>query len=526
MKKFIYILTIIAITAIVIISMVSCGGSGVNNVIPVPSNPSNDTGSLQINVNWPDKTGSLTSSVIHPDVTQIEITITGTGLSSSRVEVINKPDASKTITGLPEGNKDTEFKGKDASDTVISHRKTTVTIIKNQTVTSQTHLGVSILDTGDFYPSSIPISVGDTLYWVNNDDVVHTVTADDSSFDSGDIAAGAEWSRKFDTAGTFGYKCAKTNKAGSVVVGDVDPNSTPTPTPTATITATVTSTPTPTITGPPMVSIAGGTFNMGSNINSNEDPVHSVTLSSFDMGKYEVRNSDYVIFLNSQGNQTEGGVTWIDMVTDQYQGITGGPNPGTFTIVTGYENRPVVYVSWYGTVAYCNWLSSQQGLTLCYGPINNRGNDPSVWRTLNGYRLPTEAEWEYACRGGQTAEYYWGDPYPPDPPNINNYAWYNGNSSGNHHIIGQLLPNGFGLYDMSGNSLEWCSDWYSDNTNNPPNYYVISPSNDPTGPATGSWRVLRSGGWAATAGECRSAYRHFASPDARNFGIGFRLVKN
>jgi len=271
---------------------------------------------------------------------------------------------------------------------------------------------------------------------------------------------------------------------------------------------------------PPMVSIPGKAFEMGSNVCSYEEPVHSVTVSSFNMFKYEVRNSDYVLFLNSEGNQTEGGFKWIDLTADEFQGITGGPGAGTFSVVPGYENRPVVYVNWYGAVAYCNWLSSQQGLTPCYGPINNRGNDPSVWRTLNGYRLPTEAEWEYACRGGSTAEYYWGDPCPPDPPNIGNYAWYPTNSGGNHHDVGQLLPNSFGLYDMSGNVCEWCSDWFT------PDYYGISSDTNPTGPTSDLTRVIRGGSWNGNPGDCRSANRYSDSPVLRFNYLGFRPVRN
>lgn len=296
----------------------------------------------------------------------------------------------------------------------------------------------------------------------------------------------------------------------------VEPTATATATATVTPTAVATATP---VVEPPMVAIPGGTFDMGSTVNAMEEPVHTVTVSSFNMFKYEVRNSDYILFLNSEGNQIEGGVEWIDISGSPSQGITGGPNPGTFTVVAGYENRPVVEVSWYGSVAYCNWLSIQHGLTSCYGPINNRGNDPSVWRTLNGYRLPTEAEWEYACRAGQAAEYYWGDPYPPDPPNIGNYAWYDVNSGGNHHDVGQKLPNSFGLYDMSGNVWEWCSDWFDIG------YYAISPGLNPTGPASGVNRIGRGGSWGNTPVVCRSSQRFSVLPDNRLY-LGFRPVRN
>ncbi|MEQ8171524.1 MAG: SUMF1/EgtB/PvdO family nonheme iron enzyme [Candidatus Eremiobacterota bacterium] len=304
----------------------------------------------------------------------------------------------------------------------------------------------------------------------------------------------------------------------------VEPTATATATATVTPTAVATATP---VVEPPMVAIPGGTFDMGSTVSSSyEEPVHSVTVSPFNMFKYEVRNSDYVLFLNSEGNHTEGGVEWINIVADQYQGITGGPGYGTFSVISGYESRPVVYVSWYGAVAYCNWLSTQRGVTPCYGEINNRGDDPSVWRTLNGYRLPTEAEWEYACRSGSTAEYYWGDPYPPDPPNIGNYAWYYNNAGDgyggfgneNLHVVGGKLPNSFGLYDMSGNVSELCSDWDY--------YYGAGPYTNPTGPTSGDIRVMRGGDIEGGSYWCRSALRQGMSPDGRNYMVGFRPVRN
>ncbi len=298
------------------------------------------------------------------------------------------------------------------------------------------------------------------------------------------------------------------------------------PTATATATPTITPTATATYAGPPMISIPAGAFEMGSTTDVYEEPVHSVTLNAFKMSGYEVTNSDYVIFLNSEGNKTEGGIAWITVVSNQYQGITGGSGAGTFSVLPGYENRPVVYVSWYGAVAYCNWLSTLHGLTPCYGPAGNRGSDPSVWRTLNGYRLPTEAEREYAVRAGDMAEYYWGDPFPPFPPNIGNYAWYNGNSGGNHHDVGQKLPNAFGLYDMSGNVWEWCSDWYSDSNINPPAYYGISPESNPSGPSSGTARVVRGGCWDFDHVSCRSADRGAINPDSSSNILGFRIVRN
>jgi len=160
-----------------------------------------------------------------------------------------------------------------------------------------------------------------------------------------------------------------------------------------------------------MVKIEGGTFNI--DIYKGKALVHQpITVSGFYCGKYKVTNKEFVAFLNAEGNQTEGeyNYTWWNYYDDKYNGITamGENGTGPYIVTSGYENRPVVYVNWYGAVAYCNWLSQKEGLTPCYGPKDNRGT-PSEWRTKSGYRLLTEAEWEYACRGGTSNAYYWGD---------------------------------------------------------------------------------------------------------------------
>ena len=124
--------------------------------------------------------------------------------------------------------------------------------------------------------------------------------------------------------------------------------------------------------------------------------------------------------------------------------------------------------------------------------------------------LPTEAQWEYACHAGSTGDY---------AGNLDEMAWYNKNSGSKTHEVGLKKPNGWGLYDMHGNVWEWCSDWYDSG------YYAKSPASDPTGPATGSDRVNRGGGWGSGAEYCRSAYRHsLRSPDDRGNFLGLRLV--
>lgn len=170
---------------------------------------------------------------------------------------------------------------------------------------------------------------------------------------------------------------------------------------------------------------------------------------------------------------------------------------------------PVESVSWYDAVEYCNWLSDKEGLDRCY---SGSGKDIKLDIAKNGYRLPTEAEWEYACRAGTTTDYYWGDKMDGD------YCWF-GNRRGQVHPVGQKEPNAWGLYDMSGNVWEWCWDWYDNE------YYKKSPENNPTGPSVGSTRVLHGGGWGNGADGCRSASRSYTWPGIAGGDVGFRPVR-
>lgn len=230
-RNLFYIGVIILLT----IFMVNCGEDDkspiTNNTIPY--NPSvSGTGSISISIAWPSKSKELTTSVIHPDVTEIEIIITGIGLTEPRIEKILQGESIKTITGIPLGNKQVELKGKNAIGNVLSHRITNVTILLDTSVPINAYLGATIFNTG-FYPSNIPISLGDTLYWINNDTVAHTVSADNTTFDSGNINPGEVWAYQFNSEGTFNYHCENTGIIGTIVVG---PPLTNTPVPVATFT--------------------------------------------------------------------------------------------------------------------------------------------------------------------------------------------------------------------------------------------------------------------------------------------------
>ena len=161
------------------------------------------------------------------------------------------------------------------------------------------------------------------------------------------------------------------------------------------------------------------------------------------------------------------------------------------------DNYPATFVSWEDAVEYCRKLSASEG---------------------KQYRLPTEAEWEYACRGGQSTAYSFGN----RPSLLGNYGWFSENAydigEKYAHEVGTKNPNPFGLHDMHGNLWEWCSDWYE------PGYYALSPGSDPQGPSRGSIRVYRGGSWLIVAAYCRAASRDGGGPTSRGSHMGFRLA--
>ena len=233
-----------------------------------------------------------------------------------------------------------------------------------------------------------------------------------------------------------------------------------------------------------MVYVEGGTFQMGSNSNEAEDdeqPVHTVRVDDFYISKYEVTQKRYKEVM--------------------------GYNPSEFD----GENNPVDNVSWYDAVKFCNKLSRQEGLTPCY---TIDGENVTCDFSANGYRLPTEAEWEYAAKGGQQSKGY----KYAGSDNIDEVAWYRDNSGDRTHPVGQKQPNELGIYDMSGNVWEWCWDWYSDS------YYSNSLKDNPTGPSSGGRRVERGGVCSDYAGNCRTAFRYFSNPSGSYFS-GFRILR-
>ncbi len=237
--------------------------------------------------------------------------------------------------------------------------------------------------------------------------------------------------------------------------------------------------------GVEMVQLPGGLFTMGDEDEVDAKP-HKVFVSSFYIDKYPVTQEEYRRVM--------------------------GENPSRWK---GNKN-PVEQVSWSKAARYCNARSRLEGLQPCY--------DLNTWECdfdANGYRLPTEAEWEYACRAGTKTKYFFGN----GPSKLQNYAWFDKNSGKKPRPVGQKQPNPWGLYDMYGNVWEWCNDFYK------VDYYQESPEENPKGPKTGDNKVVRGGAWKFSAESCRSGYRYNEDPAYADvcFGYdiyGFRCVRN
>jgi len=247
-----------------------------------------------------------------------------------------------------------------------------------------------------------------------------------------------------------------------------------------------------------LVFVPPGTFVMGSQITEEdrepfapaivEGPQTVVTISQgFWMGKYEVTQGEYLALMGSNPSHFNGDRTGEPPPFNQYYG----------TDLT----RPVEQVTWFNATNYCGKLTKRERTA-------GRISANSV------YRLPTSAEWEYACRAWTSTRFSYGD--DPGYSNLTNYAWYGAfDSSGLTHPVGQKLPNRWGLYDMLGNVVEWCLDWYGP--------YSGGIEVDPKGPASGTARVTRGGLWFRPADFCRSAWRNALAPDFVG-GVGFRVV--
>ncbi len=249
---------------------------------------------------------------------------------------------------------------------------------------------------------------------------------------------------------------------------------------------------------PAMIEVQEGWFKMGSNEYENEKPPHRVFVSSFNIGKFQITLEQFKAFIDETKYVTDAereGDSYLFIKSWESQkgvdwqcDVKGNKRPAS------EYKHPVIHVSWNDAVAYCQWLSKKTG---------------------KKYRLPTEAEWEFAARGGNKSRnlIYSGS------NTLNEVAWHVGNSKNNTHEVGtRPKANELGIYDMSGNVWEWCSDWYDEK------YYAKSPEKNPLGADSGIHRSLRGGGWFAQPLYCRVANRSRGAPSSRYDAQGFRVI--
>ena len=226
-----------------------------------------------------------------------------------------------------------------------------------------------------------------------------------------------------------------------------------------------------------MLEIPAGKFMMG-DANEVDATPHEVIISAFYLDKYLVTQDQFQILMHD--------------------------NPSRWKAL----NNPVEQVRWSDAVRFCNQRSEAEGLQPCYNLQSWKCNFDAT-----GYRLPTEAEYEYSCRAGATTPYLSG----ANPAKLGDFAWFEKNSGGHPHAVGQKQPNAWGLYDMCGNLWEWCNDFYK------VDYYATSARTDPRGPDEGKTRVVRGGSWRAPAENCRSGYRYNENPGYADVCFGYDI---
>lgn len=262
--------------------------------------------------------------------------------------------------------------------------------------------------------------------------------------------------------------------------------------------------------------VESGSFIMGcKNGNEDESPVHQVEVSDFYISKYEVTNKQFIFFLNSIGASKDGFYKTKNLIDLQPDIPINYKDGFYFQKNDIFRNiaTPAARITWFGAIYFCNWLSKIDSLN----PVYEIKNDTVIcnWQ-LNGYRLPTEAEWEYAARGGRKSKNYKfagsNSPYE--------VGWFYNQSGGRPHKVGTKNPNELGIYDMAGNVYEWCWDWYDKK------YYSKSKVINPKGPKNGETRVLRGVAYEHNEHYLRISNRDHNRPEDSFTYSGFRIARS
>ena len=243
-----------------------------------------------------------------------------------------------------------------------------------------------------------------------------------------------------------------------------------------------------------LIQVKGGTFKMGSKNSDtsaelDEQKEHSVILNTFEISKFEVTVWEWKQFIKANKMKMPIKPSW------------------------GWQdNYPINGITWNEAIAYCNWLSTKEKLQPCY---SKKGPNFVCNFKANGYRLPTEAEWEFAAKGGTNSK---GFRYSGSDK-LEDVAWYKANSNGQPHTVGTKLPNELGIYDMSGNVWEWCWDWYNKD------FYKLEKGDNPKGPEMGERRTVRGGSWDSKSNYVRPANRISTIPSKTHEFYGFRIAR-
>jgi formylglycine-generating enzyme required for sulfatase activity len=243
-----------------------------------------------------------------------------------------------------------------------------------------------------------------------------------------------------------------------------------------------------------LIQVKGGTFKMGSKTSDtsaelDEQKEHSVTLNTFEISKFEVTVWEWKQFIKANKMKMPIKPSW------------------------GWQdNYPINGITWNEAIAYCNWLSTKEKLQPCY---SKKGPNFVCNFKANGYRLPTEAEWEFAAKGGTNSK---GFRYSGSDK-LEDVAWHKVNSNGQPHTVGTKLPNELGIYDMSGNVWEWCWDWYNKD------FYKLEKVDNPKGPEMGERRTVRGGSWDSKSNYVRPANRISTIPSKTHEFYGFRIAR-